>query len=219
MLTVALPAGDVDVDVTWDLPDAAPWAALALAHGAGAGMDHPFLRGFAETLAEQGIAVLRFTFPYLQAGRRLPGPVAHAVTTWGAAFGVVAERFPDVPRFAAGKSYGGRMASMAAADEVIAPDALVYVGYPFHPPGKPEAPRAEHLPRIAAPQIFLEGTGDPFIQPIAQFEAAVATCRKAEILWTPGGGHSFDVKGARRPPEVVGAELAASLVPRLRARA
>lgn len=217
MLTVALPGGDTDVSVAWDVPER-PWAALALAHGAGAGMEHPFLAGFAEALAADDVAVLRFAFPYREAGRRMPGPAAHAVSTWAAAMDLLTERFPELPRVAAGKSYGGRMASMAAADGVISPAALVYLGYPFHPPGKPDAPRAEHLPRIAAPQLFLAGSADPFIQPIAAFEAAVDTCPDGTILWTPGGGHSFEVKGARRTPELIAADLAASATAWLRAR-
>lgn len=217
MLEVVLPAGPVQVGALWNEPTQ-PWAAVAIAHGAGAGMDHPFLRGFAEELSGNGVAVLRFTFPYLAAGRRMPGPVAHAVATWAAVMTELTARAPALPSFAAGKSYGGRMASMAAADGVIAPHGLVYIGYPFHPPGKPEAPRGEHLPRITAPQLFVEGSNDPFIQPVAQFEAAIATCQDAEILWAPGGGHSFEVKGARRLPAEVGAAVAASTVPWLRAR-
>lgn len=216
MIGVALPTGTVDVSIVLDAP-ADPWTALALAHGAGAGMDHPFLQGVAEALAAEGVAVLRFMFPYREAGRRMPGPAAHAVATWAAVMTDLETRVPGVPRFAAGKSYGGRMASMAAAEGVIAPAGLIYLGYPLHAPGKPEAPRAAHLPRISAPQLFLEGTNDPFIQPIAQFEAAVETCQDAGVLWTPGGGHSFEVKGAARAPEAVGAEIAGSLVPWLRA--
>lgn len=108
---------------------------------------------------------------------------------------------------------------MAAADGVIAPAALVYLGYPFHPPGKPEAPCGEHLARVAVPQLFVEGTNDPFIRPMAQFEATVATSPDAEILWMPGGGHSFEVKGTRRSPVDAGADLAAGIVvPWLRSR-
>lgn len=217
MIEVAVPSGTVEVSIALDAP-AHPWAALALAHGAGAGMDHPFLRGAAEAFAAEGVAVLRFMFPYREAGRRMPGPAAHAVATWVAAMAAVAAHVPGVPSFAAGKSYGGRMASMAAAEGAISPAGLIYLGYPFHPPGKPEASRAEHLPLISVPQLFVEGTNDPFIQPIAQFEAAVATCQDAAVLWTAGGGHSFDVKGARRAPEAIGADIAGSVIPWLRAR-
>ncbi|RZI87109.1 MAG: hypothetical protein EOO67_14780 [Microbacterium sp.] len=139
----------------------------------------------------------------------MPGPAAHAIATWEAV-AVEAGRIAPGARFvAAGKSYGGRMASMAAADDRIAPDALVYLGYPLHPPGDPTKLRAAHLPSIRARQLFVEGTRDPFIQPLTDFEAVVATCASAEVMWVDGGGHSFEVKGRRLAPEQVGASLAA----------
>lgn len=216
-LTVTLPKGPVDVPTAIDAA-AHPWAALALAHGAGAEMEHPFLQGAAEALAQAGVAVLRFTFPYRAAGRRMPGPAAHAVATWAAAMAALALKYPGVPQFAAGKSYGGRMASMAAADGVIAPAGLVYLGYPLHPPGAPDKLRVAHLPAVRTPQLFVSGTADPFVQPIAQLEDAVASCSDATLLWMPGGGHSFEVKGVRRAADEVGAAVAASIVPWLRAR-
>ncbi|QOC25223.1 dienelactone hydrolase family protein [Microbacterium hominis] len=217
-MEVALPAGVVTVSTALSAAES-PWAVMALAHGAGAGMEHPFLIGFADALAAEGVGVLRFAFPYAQAGRRMPGPAAHAVAAWTAAVAAAGAADAGVPLFAAGKSYGGRMASMAAADGVISPAGLVYLGYPLHPPGAPEKLRAAHLPSVAAPQLFVEGTADPFIQPRAQFEEVVATCRDASVVWVDGGGHSFEVKGRRRPAAEVGAGLAASVVPWLRARA
>ena len=83
-----------------------------------------------------------------------------------------------------------------------------YLGYPLHAPGKPEKPRAEHLPAISVPQLFIEGTNDPFIQPLAQFEEVVATCQDARIIWIDGGGHTFEVKGRKRPASEIGASLA-----------
>lgn len=218
MIHVDLPAGGVEIG---ELVDAAsdPWAVVALAHGAGAGMDHPFLAGAAGALADAGVTTLRFVFPYVQAGRRMPGPAAHAVATWRAVAGRAEELAGDLPWFAAGKSYGGRMASVAASESVIDPAGLVYLGYPFHPPGQPEKARAAHLPQITQPQLFLAGSVDSFLQPLEDFVAAVATCRRAEIAWTEGGGHSFEVKGRKRPAEEIGAELAASVVPWLRAQA
>jgi predicted alpha/beta-hydrolase family hydrolase len=182
---------------------------VAVAHGAGAGMDHPFLTGFADALHELGIATLRFNFPYLEAGRRMPGPAGHAVATWEAVAAEAARIFPGARFIAAGKSYGGRMASMAASEGRIAPEALVYLGYPLHPPGDPAKIRSAHLPSIEARQLFVEGTNDPFIQPLADFEAAVSACRRAEVLWIAGGGHSFEVKGVKAGPAQVGAALAA----------
>lgn len=216
-IAVPLPAGQVAVSAAFESP-ADPWAAVALAHGAGAGMDHPFLVGFARALREHGLATLRFNFPYLEAGRRMPGPATHAVLTWRAVFADLATRAGGVPLVAAGKSYGGRMASMAAAESVIAPAALVYLGYPLHPPGNIEKLRTAHLPHVTAPQLFVEGTNDPFIQPLAQLEDAVAACQDAEITWITGGGHSFEVKGAKRPADEVSAGLAPRVADWLRSR-
>lgn len=217
-LDVALPSGAVRVTTAWEEPAAAPRAVVALAHGAGAGLDHPFLVGFAAGLRSEGFATLRFAFPYREAGRRMPGPAPHAVATLAAVAAEISRIAAGVPFVAAGKSYGGRMASMAVAEGAIEPAALVYLGYPFHAPGKPDKPRGAHLALIRPPQLFVEGDVDPFIQPIADFEASVATSTDAEIVWIPGGGHSFEVKGQRRPPDEVGAALAPTVAEWLRTR-
>ncbi|MGV9193389.1 alpha/beta hydrolase family protein [Microbacterium sp. MC2] len=216
-VAVELPSGEVAVPVAYEPADDA-WAALALAHGAGAGKDHPFLVGFAEGIRAVGVSTLRFDFPYVVAGRRMPGPAAHALRTWRAVFADLAARSPGLPLVAAGKSYGGRMASMTTAEAGMAPAALVYLGYPLHPPGKPESSRAAHLPHITAPQLFVTGTNDPFVQPLSQLEEAVASCPDAEISWITGGGHSFEVKGARRPAAAIGAALAPRVAEWLRER-
>ena len=206
-IPVDLPSGRVEVSADVTRPDQ-EWAFVALAHGAGTGHRHPFLLGFSRALAREGVATLRFNFPYVEAGRRMPGPAAHAVATWGAVHRVAAEHAGTASVFAAGKSYGGRMASMAAAEGVIGPAGLIYLGYPLHPPGSPEKARTAHLPDVPQPQLFVEGTTDPFIDPHEQLEQAVASCRHAEIAWIEGGGHSFEVKGRKRPADEVGAELA-----------
>ncbi|WP_127474377.1 alpha/beta family hydrolase [Microbacterium sulfonylureivorans] len=206
-VVVGLPSSTVEVSASLGRPDDA-WALLAIAHGAGAGYRHPFFSGFVRALHAEGVATLRFNFPYLEAGRRMPGPAAHAVTTWEAVQAAAVAREPALPFWASGKSYGGRMASMAAAEGRIAPSGLVYLGYPLHPPGDPAKARVAHLPAVVPPQLFVEGSNDPFVQPLAQLEEAVASCRDAEILWIDGGGHSFEVKGRKRPAEEIGAELA-----------
>jgi len=99
------------------------------------------------------------------------------------------------------------MASQAVAEGLVV-EGLVYLGYPLHPPGRPDKPRVAHLPSITVPQLFIEGTADPFIQPIAQLDDAVAGCQDARVHWVEGGGHSFEVKGHRRPPAEVGADIA-----------
>lgn len=204
---VELPSGVVRVTAELQAPESAS-TVVAIAHGAGAGMSHPFLVGFADALHERGLATLRFNFPYVEAGRRMPGPAAHAIATWEAVAAEATRALPAARFVVAGKSYGGRTASMATAEGRIDPDALVYLGYPLHPPGDPSKLRSAHLPAIAARQLFVEGTNDPFIQPIADLEAVVAACPRAEILWIDGGGHSFEVKGAKAAPAAVGASLA-----------
>lgn len=208
---VPLPAGSVTVSTAWEEPDGESRGVVAIAHGAGAGMDHPFLLGFAGALRAEGFTTVRFNFPYVEAGRRMPGPAAHAVLTWRAVVTSIRSERPDAAIWACGKSYGGRVASMAVADGLDV-NGLVYLGYPLHPPGKPEKPRVEHLPAVRAPQLFVEGTNDPFVQPLAQLEEAVASCPDARIAWIDGGGHSFEVKGAKRPADVIGAELAPLVV-------
>lgn len=205
-IPVALPSGETTVSAALGEPTD-PWAMLAIAHGAGTGYAHPFLVGFAAGMQALGVATLRFNFPYVEAGRRMPGAPAQAITTWGAVSAMLRGR-TDLPLFASGRSYGGRMASMAAADGVIEPAGLVYLGYPLHPPGRPEQPRVAHLPAITAPQLFLSGTNDPFVDPHTQLEDAVASCRTATLQWIEGGGHSFEVKGRKRPAGEIGAELA-----------
>ena len=216
--SVTLPSGQAEVSVAIQRP-AASWATLALAHGAGAGFDHPFLIGFADALAHAGVATVRFNFPYREAGRRMPGPAAHAIATWRAIIDRARGEAPaGEPLWAAGKSYGGRMASMAEAERPLGVEGLVYLGYPLHPPGDPAKERAEHLPRIAVPQLFIEGTNDPFVAPHAGLERAVVSCQDARIAWIEGGGHSFEVKGQKRPADEVGAGLAPLVAEFLRDR-
>lgn len=202
---VTLPNGTVTVSAQW--AEASGPGTIVVAHGAGAGMEHPFLVGFTDALNTAGFSTLRFNFPYREQGRRMPGPAAHAIATWRAAVAHARSLAPNDAVWAAGKSYGGRMASMAVA-EGMRVDGLIHLGYPLHPPGRPDRPRTEHLPLITVPQLFIEGSNDPFILPLSQFEEAVASCIDARVEWIDGGGHSFEVKGNKRPPEVVGASLA-----------
>lgn len=217
-LRVDLPAGPVEVSVDHEPADR-PWATLVIAHGAGAGFRHPFLVGFARGMRAEGVSTVRFNFAYVEAGRRMPGPAAHATAAWRSVMSFAGEHADTGPVWAAGKSYGGRMASLAAAEGLIAPAGLVYLGYPLHPPGDPSAPRLTHLPAVTAPQLFVEGTNDPFIVPHDQFEGAVASCRDATIAWIDGGGHSFEVKGRRRGADEIGAALAPLVARFMRGRA
>lgn len=204
-VSVDLPAGETTVSADWVA--GTNGSTVVVAHGAGTGKDHPFLQGYADALGALGFSTLRFNFPYVEQGRRMPGPATHAIATWKAVVAFARAQDPQAAVWATGKSYGGRMASMAVAEGLVV-DGLAYLGYPLHAPGKPEKPRAEHLADIAVPQLFVEGTNDPFIQPLAQFDDVVATCQNARVVWIDGGGHTFEVKGRKLPASEIGASLA-----------
>src|SRR5690348_5811228 len=134
-----------------------------LAHGAGAGMRHPFLEAISQRLAEQGIATLRYQFRYVEQRSRRPDPPAVAAATVRAAVVEAARLAPGLPLVAGGKSFGGRMTSTAQAEEPLpGVRGLVFLGFPLHPPGRPDDTRAEHLARVTIPMLFLQGTRDEF---------------------------------------------------------
>jgi predicted alpha/beta-hydrolase family hydrolase len=183
-----LTTGAGEVSAAWHPADG---PALVVAHGAGAGMDHPFMAGFAEALAAAGVSALRFNFPYIEKGRRSPGSPKDAIAAYTAAIEAATTRFGGRPVFGGGKSYGGRMASMAAADGVPAA-GLVFLGYPLHPPGKPDQARDEHLYGLAQPMLFLQGTKDPFAQPEVLRGVLKKLGKRATYVPFEGAGHSFE---------------------------
>jgi len=136
---------------------------LVLAHGAGAGMSHPFMEKLADELAGVGVATLRFQFPYIEARRRAPDAPAVLTATVVAAVRAAAEAAPGLPLLAGGKSMGGRMTSQAAAQgRLDGVRGLVFIGFPLHPPNQPGMKRADHLAKVAMPMLFLQGTRDTF---------------------------------------------------------
>jgi predicted alpha/beta-hydrolase family hydrolase len=158
-------------------PAANPFALLVLAHGAGAGMRHPFMEAVAERLAERGVSTLRYQFPYMESKRQAPDRPAVLVGTVRGAVRKARELADGLPIFAGGKSMGGRMTSTAAAeagwraepggahdqeDVERAVHGIVFLGFPLHPPGKPSAERAAHLADVKVPLLFLQGTRDTF---------------------------------------------------------
>jgi predicted alpha/beta-hydrolase family hydrolase len=180
-------------------------------------MDHPFLVGFTAAMNEADVTTMRFNFPYLEAGRRSPDTPAAAVTAWRAALDTATARAGAAPVIAGGKSYGGRMASVAVAEGMPAA-GLVFLGYPLHPPGKPERIRDEHLYGIRVPMLFVQGTGDAFAQPDLLGGVVQKLGRRATLHQVDGGDHSFNVRGRKRPPGEVGASLAAVVAPFVKAR-
>ena len=150
------------------------WAGYVFAHGAGAGMGHSFMAAFADGLAERGIATLRYQFPYMEQGSRRPDApkLAHAAVR--AAVAEATRQLADLPLFAGGKSFGGRMTSQAQALQPLAGvRGLVFVGFPLHAAGKPSDERAAHLFDVDLPMLFLQGTRDELaalelLQPLLQ---------------------------------------------------
>jgi uncharacterized protein len=213
---VSLVVGDTTVSAVYARP-ADAFATLVVAHGAGTGMDHPFLAGFTRALNGDSVATLRFNFPYREAGKKFPDRPPAAIAAWRAAMAEAAARSAGEPVWAGGKSFGGRMASMAVA-EGMAAAGLVYLGYPLHPPGKPEKLRDGHLYGLTLPMLFLQGTRDAFATP-ALLESVIARIGpSATVEWCEGGGHTFDVAGLKRAPEDVGASLAGAVASFLKAR-
>ncbi|UEL30144.1 alpha/beta family hydrolase [Pseudarthrobacter sp. L1SW] len=201
-----IPVGEVMVSGAYARPES-PSATVVVAHGAGAGMEHPFLRGFTDALNSLGLATLRFNFPYREAGRKFPDRPPVAIATWRAAMGAAAEHGDTGTPWAAGKSFGGRMASMAVAEGMEAA-GLVYLGYPLHPPGKPDKVRDEHLYGITSPMLFLQGSRDTFATPGILEDVVRRIGPSAVLQWVEGGDHSFAVAGAKRSAAEVGASLA-----------
>ncbi len=169
-------------------------ALLVLAHGAGAGMRHPFLQRISELLGERGVATYRYEFLYMEKRSGRPDSPAVAEARVHEAVTDAARVAPGLPIFAGGKSFGGRMTSQAQAHGPLpGVRGLVFLGFPLHPPGRPGTSRAEHLSDVRVPMLFLQGTRDEFagldlLRPIVKKLGKSATLHIVE-----GGDHSFKV--------------------------
>ena len=185
-----------------------------LAHGAGAGMRHPFLEAISQRLAEQGIATLRYQFRYVEQRSRRPDPPAVAAATVRAAVAEAARLAPGLPLVAGGKSFGGRMTSTAQAEEPLpGVRGLVFLGFPLHPPGRPDDKRAEHLARVTIPMLFLQGTRDEFADLELLRPVVKRLGDRAALHLVESGDHSFKVpkKSGRSEGDVMG-ELGSAIV-------
>jgi predicted alpha/beta-hydrolase family hydrolase len=174
-------------------PAEARWL-LVLAHGAGAGMTHPFLEALANELAAASVATFRYQFPYMEQKRRAPDRPPVLTATVAAAVRAAAKAAPGLPLLAGGKSMGGRMTSTAAAQHPLEGiRGLVFFGFPLHPPDRPGTKRSDHLVDVKLPMLFLQGTRDTFadlklLRPICAKLGYTATLHVIE-----GADHSFHV--------------------------
>lgn len=192
-----------------------PKAALGyvLAHGAGAGMRHPFLETMAQRLAGLGVATFRYQFPYMEAKRGRPDSPEVAVATVRAAVQEAARRLGGLPLIAGGKSFGARMTSTAAAEAPL-PEVrgLAFLGFPLHPPGRPATSRADHLDRVTVPMLFLQGTRDEFADLTLLVSVVERLGERATLHRVEGGDHSFAVpKKSGRTRDDVLDELAVTV--------
>jgi predicted alpha/beta-hydrolase family hydrolase len=189
-------------------PDAR--ACYVLAHGAGAGMTHPFMAAVAAGLSARGIATLRYQFPSMEAGKKRPDPPALAQATVRAAVAAAARELPRLPLVAGGKSFGGRMTSQAqAASPLPGVRGLVFLGFPLHPAGRPARERAQHLAAIDAPMLFLQGTRDE-LATLGELTPAVdALGPRATLRLFDDADHSFHVprRSGRTDAQVLDAAL------------
>jgi len=179
---------------------------LVLAHGAGAGMCHPFMEKLAGELAGVGVATLRYQFPYMEARRRVPDAPAVLTATVVAAVRAAAEAAPGLPLLAGGKSMGGRMTSQAAAQRPLdGVRGLVFFGFPLHPPNQPGTRRADHLAEVAIPMLFLQGTRDTFADLTLLRPVCTKLGPRATLHLIETADHSFQMlkRSGRSDPEVL----------------
>lgn len=170
-------------------------ACYVLAHGAGAGMNHPFMAAVSAGLADRSIATLRYQFPFMQRGSKRPDSPLLARATVRAAVAAASGLMPDTPLFAGGKSFGGRMTSQAQAESALPQiRGLIFLGFPLHPVNKPSRERAEHLAQISCPMLFLQGTRDELAD-IALMRTVVERLGQPAVLQLfDDADHSFHVR-------------------------
>ena len=192
--------------ISLQLPEAEPVSALlcvpanahacfVFAHGAGAGMEHAFMAAMAQALAERGVATLRYQFPYMERGSKRPDSPRLAQAAVRAAVAEAGRRLPNLPLFAGGKSFGGRMSSQAQAESALpGVRGLVFVGFPLHPAGKPSQERAAHLLKVDCRMLFLQGTRDELAELSLLQEVLKPLRDRATLKIFDDADHSFHVR-------------------------
>ncbi|MEK6780622.1 MAG: alpha/beta family hydrolase [Bacteroidota bacterium] len=179
-----------------------PKALMVLAHGAGAGMTHRFMEELSIELAGKSIVVIRYNFPYMENKKGRPDPPAIAEKTVNSVIEEAHKRYPKLPVFAAGKSFGGRMSSQKLSKEC--PEfvkGIIFYGFPLHPIGQPAVDRAAHLKNISIPILFLQGTKDKLAE-LALIEKVIAELPEATLEKFEGADHSFKAGKQNLIPEL-----------------
>ena len=193
MESVRIPMGDAGLSALLIRPEDAK-ALYVFAHGAGADMNHRSMESNAIGLARRGIATLRYQFPFTERGSKRPDPprIAHAAVR--AAVARAATLAPDLPLFAGGRSFGGRMTSQAQAERPL-PDivGLAFLGFPLHPAGKPGVERAEHLSNVHVPLLFVSGSDDALAQRELLEPTVERLGARARLHLVAGADHSLKV--------------------------
>jgi uncharacterized protein len=200
-ITIAVPPDGETTARIYTAPPSAGGATLVLAHGAGAGQTSPFVVAFATALAERSLDVVTFNFLYIERGRHVPdrGPALEAC--YRAAIDAVRGAVPSAARalFIGGKSMGGRIATQVAAGDPAMPLAgLVLLGYPLHPPGRPDQCRVQHLPDVRRPMLFVQGSRDAFGTPDELAPVLEQLSPRPALHVVSGGDHSFKLAGRGR---------------------
>lgn len=194
------------MSILWQCPNDAE-AALVLAHGAGAGMTHRSMQALADAFGREGIATLRFDFPFIEAGRKRVDSKVVATAAIAEACASAASR-TALPLWLGGHSFGGRMASHAVLDEGLEPRGLIFCSFPLHAPGRPGSERAAHLAEIRLPMLFLSGTRDTLADP-GLLESVVSGLPSGELYWLDTADHGYRVlKRSRRTAVDVFNEMA-----------
>src|SRR6476660_9511099 len=169
-------------------------ACYVLAHGAGAGMTHPFMAAITIGLFERGVATLRYQLPYMEHGGKRPDPPTLAQATVRAAVAEASRLVPKLPLIAGGKSFGGRMTSQAQAESSL-PGVLglAFLGFPLHAVGRPSEERATHLFAVKIPMLFLQGTRDALADIALMRKLVRKLGKRATLVQIADGDHSFHV--------------------------
>ncbi|MDH3642880.1 MAG: alpha/beta fold hydrolase [Gammaproteobacteria bacterium] len=193
-LTLAGPEGPLSAEL---LNPTTPVALVVLAHGAGADFRHANMLAIAEAFADQQIATLRFNFPFMEKGRRRVDRPDVSMDAIAAA--VVAAAEEGLPLYLGGHSFGGRMASHAVVERELPVRGLIFCSFPLHQPKKPSLSRAEHLPRIDVPMLFLSGTRDALAEPVLLEEVIAGLGKRAMLHWLDTADHSYKILKRQRP--------------------